>query len=97
MLEALLLQPGNVLHVLHVVQAVADRGLGHGRGGGETVEILHQDILGGLSRQSVRHITASREIINNLYQNWPPLFPAIIIIQYLSVEVLSPPLHVKVN
>ena len=98
-LEALLLHPGNVLHVLHVVEAVAHRGLWHGRGGGQTVKILHQDILRRLSRQSVRHITARREIINNLpglASLSPPPSQSSNIYQ-LSLSLSLSPHNVKVN
>ena len=99
MFEALLLHPGDVLHVLHVVQAVAHRGLRHGRGGGQTVKVLHQNILRGLPRQSGGHITARGESINNLAELASLSPTAITIIQYLSVEVPSPlsPHNVKVN
>ena len=55
------LHPRDVLHVLDVVEPVADRGLGHGGGGGQAVQrvqVLHQDVLGRLSRQPVGDVTA---------------------------------------
>ena len=53
MLLTFFLHPRDVLHVLDVVESVADGGLGHGGGGGQAVQrvqVLHQDVLGRLSR-----------------------------------------------
>lgn len=55
------LHPRDVLHVLDVVESVADGGLGHGGGRGQAVdgvEVLHQEVLRRLPRQPVGHITA---------------------------------------
>ena len=57
------LHPRDVLHVLDVVEPVADGGLGHGGGGGQPVQVLHQDVLGRLPRQPVGDITAETELI----------------------------------